>query len=76
MVRVGVEQGLDNGALGHLINLGYIIAVLLAAHGELVEVKRGAIDDRPGFASGFHRYVEHGMHDVWPTIQRTSRYFT
>src|SRR3569832_1994310 len=75
MIWVGVEQRFDDGALGHLVALADVIAVLFAPYGELVEVERGAIDDRPGFASGFHRRIEHGMHDVWLGIQRTSRLF-
>ena len=76
MVWIGVEQGFDNGAFGHLVDFTDVIAILFAPHGELVEVERGAIDDRPRFASGFHRCIEHGMHDVWLQIQRTSRHFT
>jgi hypothetical protein len=63
--RIQVEQGFDDGAFGHLVDFADVIAILLAPHGELVEVERGAIDDRPRLASGFHRRIEHGMHDVW-----------
>jgi len=76
MVWIGVEQGFDDGAFSHLVDFADIVAVLFAPYGELVEVERGAIDDRPRFASGFHRRIEHGMHGVWLQIQRTNRYFT
>src|SRR3569623_3085142 len=75
MIWVGGEQRFDDGALGQLGDGAEVIAVLFAPYGELVEGERGAIDDRPGVASGFHRRIEHGMHDVWLGIQRTSRLF-
>src|SRR3569832_415223 len=75
MIWVGVEQRFDDGALGHLVDLADVIAVLFAPYGELVEVERGAIDDRPGLAIGFHRRIEHWMHDVRLGILRTSRLF-
>src|SRR3569832_368801 len=75
MIWVGVEQRFDDGALGHLVDLADVIAVLYAQYCKLDEVERGANDDRPGFASGFHRRIEHGMHDGWLVIKRTSRLF-
>ncbi len=76
MIWVGVEQGFDDGAFGHLVDFADVVAILFAPHGELVEVERGAIDDRPGFTGGFHRRVEHGMHEEVTGFKERSRYFT
>jgi len=62
MLRVGIEQGLDDGGFGGLVHLADVIVVALARDGERVEIAGGAVDDAAGAACGLDRDSEHGMH--------------
>ncbi len=59
---IGVAKGADDGFLGRVVDFGDEVVVLLAAHGEAVEVGRGASDDRAGLARSLHGGGEHRMH--------------
>jgi hypothetical protein len=63
VIRVGLQQRVDDRALGGMVDLGDEVGAALGADPDGVEVDARAVDDRAGLACGLHGRIEHRMHD-------------
>ena len=52
MIRIGIQQGFDNGTFGRVINFCNVVVIGLAANLEGTQILRGSIDDGGSLARG------------------------
>ena len=62
VVRIGLQQRVDDRLLGRVVDFGDEVAAPLGADAHDIEVDAGAIDDGTGLARGLDGRVEHRMH--------------
>ncbi len=70
VVGISLEQGLDDGRFGSLVDVGHEIVMLFFSDVDAVEVERGAVDDGGAAAGGFDRRIEHWVHGLLPLKER------
>jgi hypothetical protein len=60
---IGCREDLDDCSLAGLVHLCDEIVLILARDSESLDVEAGTVDDGAGTTCGFHRIVEHRVHD-------------
>src|SRR3990167_11470695 len=63
MVRIGIQQGLDDGLLGDAIHFADKIRVGFSRYGKVIDLVGRTVNQVTGATRGLHRDVEHGMHN-------------
>ena len=62
VIGIGLYEHIDDGLFGGLVDFSHEIVVTFPVDAQLVDFKRGAIDNGRGTSRGFHRGIDHGMH--------------
>jgi hypothetical protein len=63
VLRVSFADGVDDRGLGRTVHFGDVVALLLDADRQPLDVVAGAVDDLTGAARGLDGDIERGMHD-------------